>query len=294
MINDNEKNDSHHSNTLNSVFSEVQMQMLHNMIAQTKEDDWVEDYAENCSERDLSWWSESYQYEDHSHQCQRHHWNDLDDSDDSDNLNESESDLSDTSYKCCLTDKDTHFQSEEIGLFNSHLNTKNYESDNIIDADEKIYFCDVHLFIDFFRNVTHIKTDNVVCWNLNKCLCDIAQNWYIAQLSVIERDYIWEGQEVEHWEEMLFQWFKCTQSNVMKVLKTECYTIQNIQNNHESSKFVLNVIHHAKNADMIAISAQLTWVWNHFDFSLQESIWWFSVLTTVFSFIENMKNMKKV
>ena len=57
---------------------------------------------------------------------------------------------------------------------------------------------------------------------------------------------------------MLFHHFKCTQSNVMKVLETEHYTIQNIQNNCESSEFVLNVICYAKNTDMINISAQLT------------------------------------
>ena len=67
MANNNEENDSHHSNTLNLVFFEAQMQMLHSMIAQTKEDDWAEDCAENHSGKDLSWWSESYQYEDHSH-----------------------------------------------------------------------------------------------------------------------------------------------------------------------------------------------------------------------------------
>ena len=180
-----------------------------------------------------------------------------------------------------MTDKDTHFWSEEVGFFNPHLNTKNYELSDIIDADEKIYFHDVHLFIDFFKNVTHIKTDDVMCWNLNKCLCDIAQNWYIVQLLVIERDYIQEDQEVEHWKEMLFWWFKCTQSNVMKVLELEHYTIQNIQNNCESSEFVLNVICYAKNTDMIDISAQLTWVWNCLDSSLQESIWWSSVLTMI-------------
>lgn len=65
---------------------------------------------------------------------------------------------------------------------------------------------------------------------------------------------------MERWEEMLFRRFKRTQSNAMKALETERYTIQDVRNNHEPSGFVLNVIRHAKDAGMADTSAQLTWV----------------------------------
>ena len=302
----NNDNDSCHSSNqdtslINSVFFNTQMQMLCSMIIQTKNKDCAEDCAEMINSAsqhfkttDLSHHSEQ-SYSDWWDLSQCHQYEpDSDNPDNSDDFNESASNLLNTSHKYCWTDEDTCFCSEEVNFFNSYLNTKDYESGDIINAREKIYFCDIYLFIDFFKNITHIKTDEVVHYNLNKCLCSIAQNWYIEQLSAMEHNYIWEGQGVEHWEEMLFQHFKWTQFNAMKMLKTECYTIQNIHNNCELSGFILNVIQHAKNADMINVFIQLTWVWNYLDSSLHESIWWSSAMFTMSFFIEDMENIKEI
>ena len=259
MVNNNNDNDIF---TVNSIFSETQMQMLQDMIAQTKKDDCAEECAKaanphytadlpHCSEQ-----SDQYSDQHNLSWCCQYDF----DPDNPDKSDKSASDISDVSWR--QLNEDNQFCLKEIGFFNPHLDTKNYSPDDIVDVDEKIYFCDVHLFINFFKNVTHTKADSVVCWNLNKCLCDIVQNWYIGQLSAIECEYIWEGHGVEHWEEMLFQWFKHTQLNAMKMLKTECYIIQNVQNNHEPLGFVFNVICHAKNTNMTNTSTQLMWVWN--------------------------------
>ena len=147
-----------------------------------------------------------------------------------------------------------------MNFFNLHLNNKNYSADDIINIDEKIYFQNVHLFIVSFKNVAHIKTDEVIHHNLNKYLWNIVQDWYIDQLFFIEREYICEKLNVKCWKKMLFHHFKCTQFNPIKMLKIEQYIIQDVQNNWKSSDFVLNIIHHTKNADMINISVQLIWM----------------------------------
>ena len=237
------------------------MQILCSMIIQIKKKNCVKDCAEMinlifqhfktinlscCSEQDLSW---CHQYK-----------SDFNDYDDSDDFNKSVSNLLNILCRCCWTNEDIHFHFEEVNFFNSHLDAKNYESDDIIDAEKKIYFYDIHLFINFFKNVIHIKTDEVIHHNFNKCLHSIAQNWYIRQLLAIEDNYIWKDQDIECWEKMLFHHFKWIQFNAMKELKTEWYIIQDVKNNQELLSFVLNVICHIKNADMINISAQLIWI----------------------------------
>ena len=263
----NNKNDSQHSNhkiSVNSVFSEIQMQMLWDMIVQTKKDSCAEDHVKAvnsasqhpdaanlfcCSEQSV-WYSDKQNIHQ---QC----WYNSDsDNPDPNNPDKSVSDISDVSWRHCNNDN-TQFCSEKVGFFNLHLDVKNYGIDNIIDINNKIYFQDVHLFIDSFKNIVHIKIEKVVHCNLNKCLWDIAQDWYISQLSVIERKYIWKEQSMKHWEEMLFWWFKCTQLNAMKMLEMKQYIIQNVQNNQELSDFILNIICHAKNVNMINTSAQL-------------------------------------
>ena len=97
MADDNEGSNVSNFFAVNSVFSDTQMQMLWDMLAQTKEDDCAEDCAENHSNAvNLPWWGAQYQYEDHSCQCQPQCcWSNSDNSD-----NES-SDCSDLSQNCC-------------------------------------------------------------------------------------------------------------------------------------------------------------------------------------------------
>ena len=302
MIKNNNNNSHHNSNQdtslINSVFFNTQMQMLCSMIVQIKKKDCVKNCvktvnftSQHLKTADLSHhFEQSYSDQQNLSWCHQY----KSDSNNPDDFNESVLNLLNAFCKCCQTDENTCFCSEEMSFFNPHLDAKDYESNDIINVDEKIYFCDVHLFIDSFENIVHIKTDEVICHNLNKCLCDITQNWYIDQLLVIEHEYIWEDHRIEWWEEMLFQQFKWTQSNAMKTLEVKHYTIQNIQNNHESSEFVLNVIWHAKNAEMINVSAQLTWIWNCLNISFHKSICCFTDVIMILLFIEDIKNMKKI
>ena len=206
----NNNNDSHHSSNqdtslINSVFFNVQMQMLCNMIVQIKNKNYVEDCVKMINS--VSWCLKTTDLSHCSEQSYLNQWDlsqhcqyklDSDNSDDFNDFNEFVSDLLNTFCRYCQTDKDIHFHSEEVSFFNSHFNAKDYKFDDIINAEEKIYFYDIYLFIDFFKNVIYIKTDEVVHCNLNKYLHNIAQNWYIKQLSAIKHKYIWKDQEVEH------------------------------------------------------------------------------------------------
>ena len=183
--------------------------MLCDIMTQAKTEKCAENYAETknshciidlscCSETDLSCCSEQYDwYFDWWNLSQWHQYDFNDINNFNDFADESALNISDVSQRH-YDNNNIHFQSEEIDFFNSHLNIKNYRSDDIINIKEKIYFYDIHLFINFVKNVTHIKTDDVIQQSLNKCLCDIAQNWYIKQLLAIEHDYIHKELNVKH------------------------------------------------------------------------------------------------
>ena len=238
-------------------------------MTQTKIKKYAEDHVKTenfhcitdlscCSEMNLSHCFKQYDwYFNQQDLFQQHQYDFNNINNFNDFADESASNISDVFQRCC-DNNNIHFQSEEVDFFNLHLNTKNYESDDIVDIKEKIYFYDIHLFINFFKNIICIKTDDIIWWNLNKYLCDIAQNWYIGQLLTIECDYIHKKLNVKYWEEILFQCFKHIQFNVMKISKMKHYTIQNVCNNHEPFNFILNVIWHTKNINMIKISVQLT------------------------------------
>ena len=81
---------------------------------------------------------------------------------------------------------DSRLRPEEVGFFNPHLDTKDY------DTGGTTYFRAVHFSINSFKDVARSSSRN-----LNKRLRGIAQDWYIGQLSSIEREYIREGHGVE-------------------------------------------------------------------------------------------------
>ena len=148
--NDNHYNSNQNTSLTNSVFFNIQMQMLCSIIIQIKNKDCAEDcvkminsvsqhfktanlfhhFEQSYSDQwDLSW-------------C---HWYKLDsnNSDNSDDFNKSVLNLLDIFHKCCWTDEDICFHSEEVSFFNFHLNTKDYRFGDIINVKEKIYFHDI-------------------------------------------------------------------------------------------------------------------------------------------------------
>ena len=148
---------------------------------------------------------------------------------------------------------------EEVGFFDPQLEVKDKEdAGDVVNFGSKTYFRNVHLFIDAFKDVARTKARGVVRKNLNKCLRGIAQEWYIGELTAVEREWIKEGHFVERWEERLYQRFKKTQSSAFKSLEEESYSISDARNNRETSGFITSVIRHAKDAGITTISAQLT------------------------------------
>lgn len=190
--------------------------------------------------------------------------------------------------------KNNKFRSEEIDFFNSHLKTREANSDDIIELSDKIYYRSVHLFIDALKNVDNFKVFELVRRNLNKCLKDISQKWYIAQLIDVKREYVRKESEIERWEMLLLRCFKKTQSFALKALEEKRYTISDARNDKETFEFVTNIVRHVREADIITIFAQLIWAWNRIDSDLRDFIRRLTDRITIMNFIEKLENVKKV
>ena len=176
-----DNNGSCHSDTpaIDPVLSEAQMQMLQGMMAQARNEGRAKEQAEAANpnhaedlphrpEANLSRQpKQEPHYPDQRDLPQCRHDPDPNDPNDSD---KPASDLLNMFCRHHNDDNNTCFQPEEVGFFNYQLDTKDYGSGDIIDAGGKIYFCNVHLFIDFFKNVARTKADGVIHRNLNKCL----------------------------------------------------------------------------------------------------------------------------
>ena len=154
------------------MFFKAQMQMLYNIIAQTKKEDCTEDYIDTVNSvfQQNSLWCSDVADLSHCLKWSYSEWWDLSQhcwyNSDLNNLNNSDKSVSNIlnmSQRCCNNDN-IQFCSKEMNFFNLYLDVKNYDIDDIIDINDKIYFQDVHLFINSFKNVVCIKIEKVVCW----------------------------------------------------------------------------------------------------------------------------------
>ena len=190
---------------------------------------------------------------------------------------------------------DTRFNPEELGFFDPQLETneKLMEGD-IVNVGSKTYYRNVHMFVDAFKDLEQCKSSGLVRRNLNKCLRGVAQEWYIGQLTDMEREYIKEGHGVDRWKRMLLRRFKKTQSSALKALEAESYSLSDIRSGRHTSSYVTTVIRAARDAGLEEVSAQLTWAWNKIDPDLRGFIRRPTSTTTVTEFVEELDNMKEV
>lgn len=99
-----------------------------------------------------------------------------------------------------------------LRFFDLQLKTnEKFIKGDIVNVGSKTYYCNVHAFVDAFKDLEQCKSLGLICRNLNKCFCDVAQELYIRQLTNMEREYIKEGHGVDKWKYILLRPFKKTQ-----------------------------------------------------------------------------------
>ena len=106
----------------------------------------------------------------------------------------------------------THWKTSEIDLF--YLNLPLHEGDDdIVDKDNKIYYWNVHAFMNWVHVAVFIRNVSLIQKNLNFCLWDEAELWWNNQLDkVTQLRLIAHSNRVEEWCKTLKKQF-CSSSS---------------------------------------------------------------------------------
>ena len=144
-----------------------------------------------------------------------------------------------------------------IEYFDSYLN-KSYEEDEIVTIEKNIYYRNVMLFVKKIKNIAQIKESVTVRIDLNECLREAAQNWYIAELFNLKRTELRADiDEVNVWCEALIQRFKELTEMTLNKLTFEKYILKNAKNRRESASYVQTIVRHAKKVNISKMLNQL-------------------------------------
>ena len=151
-----------------------------------------------------------------------------------------------------------HFKPEEIGVFNPHLNTKDFPLDGIVEKGNRLSYRSVHMFLEAAQDYAAMVNDpKVVRLGLSCCLQETAAQWWTHQLTHEVRVYVHGSFGISRWRKKLYEKFNMSTSRAFKRLDEERYNQYLVHNSRSVAEFVTTVCHLAKDAGLGATDSQI-------------------------------------
>ena len=183
------------------------------------------------------------------------------------------------------------FRPEDIGYFDPHLDDA-YGKGDFVQLGKDVYYCDVHLFLGQAKAAAMVKGTHLIRISLHICLRGSAQQWYVAELSDLQRDGLHGGLGIENWVDTLMARFKQSEQAALDALLALRFTLDDLRNDRISlTAYVQAMVRNGRNAGL-PTSNQLSLAWNKLDPELQRDVPRPRYDTTVASFIEQLEERK--
>ena len=141
----------------------------------------------------------------------------------------------------------------------------------IVNVDRHIYYKNVFVFIDRFKNLKKNSFDHRVRELIVGCLRDDALIWHSLKLNEIEKN-MFRDASMNQWCRDLIRRFKKRDSQTLKNLQTEKYTMQDVRNDRTFRVYVQNIMRHSKIVEFNSIYNQLIMTWNNLNFNFKMQI----------------------
>ena len=187
----------------------------------------------------------------------------------------------------------SQWKSKKLNFFDSLLSIS-FDVDFMIKNDKNFYYRSVHLFCEKIKNLAITKKQKIVRVNLNICFRDFVFIWYIATFNRLKRFDLRNFFLDENWIKKLIKRFKSNHSTVIDFFIVERYTVIDVRNERDSSKYVQQIINNVKNVNFFDVQQQLTWIWKNLNFDLKRDISSSSKKTSINEFLIVVKLKKKM
>ena len=176
--------------------------------------------------------------------------------------------------------------SENIDFFDSRReNDKN--KNVIVNVDRHIYYKNVFVFIDKFKNLKKSSFNHKICELIVECLRDDALTWNSLKLDEIEKN-MFRDASMNQWCRDLIRRFKKRDSQTLKNLQIEKYIMQNACNDKTSKTYVQNIMRHSKVVEFNSTYNQLIMTWNNLNFNFKMQIFESITTTILTSFFDSL------
>ena len=165
----------------------------------------------------------------------------------------------------------SQWKSKKLNFFDSFLSIF-FDVDFMIKNDKNFYYRNVHLFCEKIKNLIITKKQKIVRVNFNICFRNFVFIWYIAVFNRLKRFDLRNFFFDEDWIKKLIKRFKSNPFIVIDFFIVERYTIIDVRNERDSSKYVQQIINNVKNVNFFDAQQQLIWVWKNLNFDFKRDI----------------------
>ena len=174
--------------------------------------------------------------------------------------------------------------SKNIDYFDSRRsNDKNTKI--IVNIDRHVYYKNVFVFIDRFKNLEKNSFDHRVRELIVECMRDDALIWQTLKLNDIEKN-MYRDAIIDQWCKDLIRRFKKRDFQTLKNLQIERYTMSNARTNKTLKAYVQNIMRHVKVVEFNSTYNQLIMIWNNLDFDFKMQISESTMIIILISFFD--------
>ena len=146
----------------------------------------------------------------------------------------------------------SQWKSKKLNFFDSFLLTF-FDVDFMIKNDKNFYYRNVHFFCEKIKNLIITKKQKIVRVNFNICFRNFVFIWYIATFNRLKRFDLRNFFFDEDWIKKLIKRFKSNYFIVIDFFIVERYTIVDVRNERDSSKYVQQIINNVKNVNFFDV-----------------------------------------
>ncbi len=157
----------------------------------------------------------------------------------------------------------------DVGFFDLNYEDS-FKSGLMIHTGKETIFRDVHLFNERVKDIAVIKDEKMIAENLYTCLRGIALEWYVSELTDMEKRLL--KLSLDEWHRALLSRFKKSPAIALTTITTEKYTMSDAYRRREPREYAQIILREARSAEMTSTYNQLFLIYNEIDLELRRDL----------------------
>ncbi len=204
------------------------------------------------------------------------------------------------SFAAFSTTQASHHRSErwvtaDLEFFDSIYDDKILiTAESMQHANKDIFFKDIHLFIDWVKNITVIKDAEIVRNNLYTCLRDIAMIWYTVELFEEVKELVRTENNLDVWKRYLIKRFRDRFNVAMITIIRERYIMNDARRRRESREYVSVIMRIARLIELQFEAHQMMIIYNDLNLKFQRNISMSTLTTQIQNFLQHLNDRKNI